>query len=187
MKKIILITIVLLLIITVIISIVLLKNENETENNNASNNSIETKTENEIQLEQVKSATAFFTVQSCVSKFITYVQDNDKESVFKILDSNYIKKNNITKENVLTKVEQIEDLATFKAEKMYLEEIDEDNIRYYVKGILQKSTISQSDDVEDKTEIINDDFKIVVTLNYNDMIFSVAPLEDGGIFNEERN
>ena len=181
MKKKILIVIIVLLIVIFIILGTLLKNSNTENNINNNLNNLTVKENVSIQLEQVQGATPYFTVQSCVNKYITYVAEKDNDSVYKILDNEYIEKNNITKSNVLNKIEEIQEAVIFEAEKMYVEEIDQNNNKYYVLGILKQ------DNLEEGEKIINNNFKIAVSLDFENMIFSVMPLEDGGIFDEKNN
>lgn len=183
MKRKILVVIIVLVIIVLIILGILLK-ESNTDSNNIENLTNSVVDKNTIEnLEEVKGATAYFTVESCVNKYITYVSMQDKDSVYKLLDNKYIQENNITENNVLEKIDNMNELAIFEADKMYVQEIDENNSKYYVSGLIKQEDIGN---VEQKT-VINDNYNIAVVLNFKDMIFSVIPLDDGGIFNEKNN
>ena len=101
-----------------------------------------------------------------------------------MLNEDYIQNNNITKDNVLNKIdtlkiEDVESSVTFEATKMYVEELDENNNRYYVLGILKQESLEYEEEI-----LLDNNFKIIVNLDFENMIFSAEPLENGGIFNE---
>lgn len=182
MKKNIVMLIMVILMIALFIVGIIINNIDKSDTNQKLNNSV-IKENSSIKTESVKSATAYFTVQDCVNKYITYVEQKDTDSILKILNHEYIEKNNITKENVLDKIENIQGLVVFEADKMYVEEIDENNNKYYVSG----SIISENAESDNESTVIKDKFYIAVELDLENMIFSVIPLEDGGILNEENN
>lgn len=178
-KSFIIIIIIILLIICIIISTILkIKNNNVNSIQNVENVIEEDKKyEN---LENVNSSTAYFTVQSCVNQYISYVCNKDIEAILVLLDSNYLEKNNITKENVLDQIGEIPENGAFEAEKMYMEKIDENANKYYVLGTLKQDNFEQEN-------VLNDKFSIIINMNLDDMVFSVEPLKDGGIFDEKGN
>lgn len=128
----------------------------------------------EKELTQVKSASAFFTAQNCANKYLGYVSEKDSESIFRVLDYNYIEQNGITSENVMEKIDNIPEQAQLKVEKMYLEKIDDNNSKYYMTGLLVQDT-SEGD------ILLQDNFSIAVILDFENMIFSIIPLENGGV------
>lgn len=172
---------IIILIIIMIIAIIIITN-NKKENDSSNITNIEVKEEKN--LEEVKSATAFFTVQSCANKYITYISQEKSEEVYKILDKEYINNNKISQDNVLdilNKDKKINGVVTLEVDKMYVEEIDENHNKYYMHGRLkEESEISN-------IKIIDNDFKLAIILDFDNMIFSVNPLMDGGIFNEKEN
>lgn len=178
--------IIVLILIIILILVLFIINKNET--NNTKTNQYENKQfatesieQNNKNLEKVKSATAFFTVESCVNKYINYLLQNDAESVYRILDNEYIQKHEITQTNVLNKISDIPEQVIFEATKMYVEEVDENNNKYYVSGILKQDTTAENSGYA----TVNNNFNITVVLNFKDMIFSIIPFEDGGVLNEE--
>ena len=180
------IIIVICIILAGVVAIIVIngKQANKPIENNI-NHSTESKIQDtKVNYEKVKSATSFFTVQSCINKYLSYINANDNESVFKILDEEYLLKNKITKQNVFENIKRYDNGAiTFQADKMYMEQIDDDNIKYYVHGIVKNSFIEE---LSDKI-IIDDNFQIIVKLNFENMVYSVMPLENGGMFNERSN
>lgn len=183
-KNILLMIISVLIIITVVICILLniMKNTKNEENTNTQINNVVSKTDSK-ELKEVKSATEYFTVQSCVNKYLTYIEAQNISSILKILDVEYINNNNITEKNVLNNVGNISEMVIFEAKKMYVEEIDQNNNKYYITGILKRDRM----DDENGLKVIKDNFNIAVKLDFENMIFSVIPLKDGGVFNEKNS
>lgn len=177
-KKLIIILIITVLIIFTILLIKYNKKNDTSETNTLSyNNDLgEQKTE----ITKVKSASAYFTVQSCVNKYILYISEQDKESIYNLLDFEYIEENNINRDNILNKIEKIPEQVTFEAEKMYVEEIDDNHSKYYTSGVLKQNNLEES-------IIINNNFNIAVNMDFDNMIFSIIPLENGGVFDEKIN
>lgn len=182
-KKSFLIIIIIFLIISVAIilnNIFKINNKEITEINNIIMEDNKEEIVDAKNLETVKSATAYFTVQSCVNKYINYLSNKDKENIIILLDSDYLEKNNINEENVLEKIEEIPENTLFEAEKMYVEIISDDVNKYYVSGILKEDNFEQS-------EVIKNEFYIIINMDLKNMIFSVEPLKNGGIFNEKND
>lgn len=176
MKKNVLISIIVLLIIIVLAIIIIMNNIKSNENVGQNNIIIEQNQNKKI--EKVQSASAYFTVQSCINKYINYVTSKDTDSILKLLDSGYIIENNITEDNVLEKIENISGFVIFEAEEIYVEEIDSNNKIYYVSGVLKQEGL-------EVYTTIDTEFYITVNMNFNDNIFSIIPFGNGGLFNEE--
>ena len=137
-------------------------------------------TNEDIQLDEikepVKNATSYFTVQSCVNKYLGYIVEKNADALYSILDNSYIEKNNIDANNVLDKVEKYDESITFKAESMGMEQLDDNNIKYYAEGIIRRDAMVENYEDEKNQEIVNDNFKIVVILNTEKKIFSIIPM-----------
>lgn len=176
MKKNVLISIIALLIIIVLAIIIIMDNIQDDNNQKQSNIIIEQNQNKEI--EKVQSASAYFTVQSCINKYIGYVTSKDTDSILKLLDSGYIMQNNITENNVLEKIEDISGFVIFEAEEMYVENIDSNNKIYYVLGTLKQEGL-------ETYTTIDTEFYITVNMNFDDNIFSIIPFGNEGLFNEE--
>ncbi len=188
-KKIIIIVIILLLIITCILLGYLLSNKNKV-----SNEVIESFSENEIhissyysnineeenKIEPVKDRNDFFTVQSCVNKYLIYVTQKDTSNLYKLLDERYIKEFNITEQNILDHVEDLSGDAMFKAKKMYYEKIAENVYTYYISGEVAESYMGEE-------EPNKEEMNITVNTDINNMTFSIVPFGYGGIFDNEEN
>lgn len=175
-KKILSIIIILLLLL--IISIINIYNKND--NDNTFTNNIEIIEGDNNVLEDIKVVTnphMYFTVKSCIEKYISYISQGDNESVYKILDNEYIIKFNISEENIFNIIETTNNPFTISIEKMYFKE--NNNIQeYYVSAILIEEDMNG--------EVIKEkEFKITVKLDINNMIYSVIPNGYGGPLYEE--
>ena len=132
-----------------------------------------TKEENEIEI--VKSTSKFYTVSNCVYRYLTYVSANDTDSLLLLLDNSYKKKNNVSKNNVLDIVGNLDGVYNFEGRKMYQQVLNDDTTKYYVYGYLRKEVMNP--------DLANDpiDYYIIVTLNTKNQTFSITPY-DGEIF-----
>ena len=127
-------------------------------------------------MEPVKSAIAFFTVQNCINKYIGYVTEENADGIYKVLDKDFIQENNITKDNVVNKIPKLEEEVEFSAEQMYMEEINENQIKYYAVGVIAKSDGHGEVDEENFEKNEENNFHIMVLLNVEEMTFSIIPL-----------
>lgn len=120
---------------------------------------------------------AFYTVNSCLYRFTTYISSNDSKSVLLTLSNNYKKENKITEANVLEHFSDVPSDSTFVSKKMYYEKIDDNITKYYVYGYF-------GEDILDDYYESNKDLKNVYYIVYLDSskkIFSVEPY-DGKVF-----
>lgn len=115
----------------------------------------------------------FYTVSSCVDKFIGRVAVDDKKSMLKLLNEDYKKENSITENNIYSFITTINGIYSFNSRKMYVQNISKYKQKFYVYGYLQKETING---VEGK-----DPYYIVIILNRENTTFSVEPY-DGDLF-----
>ena len=126
----------------------------------------------------LKQPSEFFTVNSCLYRTISYVSNKDTDSLLKVLNNSYKKKNKINANNVLKVFPSINGEATFVSKKMYYEKINNKIKKFYVKGIVKKNTIHDFSQVE-KEE--NDYIYFIVTMDSKKQVFSIEPY-DGEIF-----
>lgn len=153
-------------IITVIaiitILVILLNMQHKTQNN-----TLEKPQEPITEVTIVKNRNDFFTVANCIAKYLPYLTQKDSENLYNFLDNDYKIKNNITKENVLNKIQTLDDFYKFKARQMYETKISDDITQYFVYGTL---TVETTEDDEEETK-----FYISVKLDKQNNTFSVIP------------
>lgn len=141
-------------------------------NNDSNDNNILSK---EPEYKLVEDYSRFFTVNSCVYKYITYLNGNKTDELIKILDEEYVKNNNIKSDNVYNFVSKLNGNYSFKSKKIYYQVGTEKVVKYYVYGYLIEETI---DGIGSKQ-----DYYLIVNLDLENQLFSVSPY-DGKMFKE---
>ena len=96
--------------------------------------------------------------------------------MIKLLDSEYIKNESITEENVFNKISPLNGIFTFNGKEIYYEKVNKDVYKYYVYGKLKQDTINGND--------LGTDYYLIITMNKEKLLFSVTPY-DGNIFKED--
>lgn len=121
----------------------------------------------------VKDNDRFYTVSSCVNKYLSYLSSNDIDNLYLLLDEGYKKENNITKENINNFIKPTMEFVTFSPRKMFEQRLSKDVYKYYVKGYIRKDTFSQIGKKED--------YYIIVIMDQSNLTFSIMPY-DGEMF-----
>jgi len=159
--------IVLIIICIILLSIVgiMYFDDNDLGNNNFK--------ENEIIL--LDDYSRFFTINSCVYKYISFITSKSTDNILEVLDSDYIKNNNITKDNIYNHIGELKGNYSFSAKKIYYQEQNKNFIKYYIYGYLIEDIMGTNGKKED--------YYIIVNLDLENELFSVSPY-DGKIFKE---
>lgn len=170
MRKIRNIIILLIILLTICLSLlacyIVLKGENNNEDNYNVNEPI-VKNPEFWNIQIVKNANDFYTVASCIDKYLNFWYMQDKEDVYNILEENYKKENLITKDNVFEKIGTLSEMLTFRPQKMYYINLEQSVQKYYAYGTVR------SDFMEQRGE--ESDYYIEVILNFNNGTFSIRP------------
>lgn len=130
---------------------------------------------NEPKYSLLKDYSRFFTVNSCVYKYITYLSSNKTDDLLKVLDEDFVEKNNINANNVYNYVNKLNGNYTFKSKKIYFEVGNEKVVEYLVYGYLIEDAIDGNGNKKD--------YYLKVNLDLENQLFSVAPY-NGEIFKE---
>lgn len=123
----------------------------------------------------VEDYSRFFTVNSCVYKYITYLSSNKIDDLLKVLDEDYVNNNNINSDNVYNFVSKLNGNYSFKSKKIYYQVGNDNLVKYFVYGYLIEETI---DGIGSKQ-----DYYLIVNLDLENQLFSVSPY-DGKMFKE---
>ena len=128
---------------------------------------------NEIQI--VTDYNAFYTVDSCINRFISYLNSKNDNNLKLVITDSYKKKSSISD---LYNI--VPNNSEFDSRKMYYEEINKDITKYYVQGYV----ISDAYDVN-LTDYYNNrkNLYFIVYLNSDNNTFSIEPYS-GDIFIE---
>lgn len=163
--------ILLIIIICILVSVLGLLYLNKTESNN------DDKEETKYYL--LNDYSRFFTINSCINKYVTSLQNNKYDNVLKLLDKNYVEENNISSDNVSNYVDNLDGNYNYITKKVFYTELSEKVINYYVKGYLVSDELDNiSNDKIDKYYIV----KFDLTNN----LFSITPI-DGNKYKEVSN
>lgn len=157
-KKTIVITICLILIIVLIVSYFSLF-KNKQDANFVSEKARET-----------TNYSMFFTVSSCINTYYNYLSIKDDESIMKLLNSDYVKKNKINKDNVFNKLNNYDgNIVSFKAKKMYETKLNNKITIYYAYGDIYFDTINGSEK--------NGESYLEVRIDNSSRLFDIIPMD----------
>lgn len=115
----------------------------------------------------------FYTVSSCVSKYLNYLAANNTEKLLVLLSNEYKTENNITESNIYTFIPKITGNRNFSPKKMYQQRLNQTIYKYYVYGTIEKDSLNTSSSKED--------YYIIVILDESTMTFAIEPY-DGSMF-----
>lgn len=167
MKKntyILIIIFVLLLILTTLIY------KHQTKSNTTKD---ETKTEY-ILLEDYSQ---FFTVNSCIYKYINFLQNENYTDLFKVLNKDFINNNNINENNIYNFLPNISNKNySYVSKKIYYTKINKNITKYYVYGYLINDSIDNNNEKEY--------YSYIVCLNSEKLTFNIEPYV-GNLFAED--
>lgn len=176
-KIIILLVILLLIVIIVICSILMLI---RSEENNIIYEGIETDgsegDEFTDEIQKVDDANIFYSISFCIEKYYDnlYTENLDdetlnekKQNLFNTISKKYIEENSIDINNILEKLEQVENQVVFTATK--IETITAMDYQVYkVQGIIE-DTIDENKPLEDRF--------FIVSIDSNNSTYNVYPLD----------
>ncbi|MEG1506001.1 MAG: hypothetical protein RR478_00735 [Bacilli bacterium] len=117
--------------------------------------------------ELVKNHDRFFTIEKCISKYYTYLNNSEPEKVLLLLNPEYVKKNNVTINTINNTLSDNKENFMYNSKKMYKQKLANNITRYFVYGNVTKSII-------DEQPIYIDNYMIVY-LDENLISFSVEP------------
>lgn len=121
----------------------------------------------------VEDNSKFYTVSSCVSKYINYLSYEDTENLLILLSNNYKQNNSINSTNIYNYISILNNPSTFEPKKMFQQRISKSIYKYYVSGYLQEETL---DSISMKQE-----YYIIVIMDEKNMTFEIEPY-DGSLF-----
>ena len=176
-KIIILLVILLLIVIIVICSILMLM---RSEENNIIYEGIETDgsegDEFTDEIQKVDDANIFYSISFCIEKYYDnlYTENLDdetlnekKQNLFNTISKKYIEENSIDMNNILEKLEQVENQVVFTATK--IETITAMDYQVYkVQGIIE-DTIDENKPLEDRF--------FIVSIDSNNATYNIYPLD----------
>ena len=133
--------------------------------------------EEKIEVEYVTNANIFFTVESCVNKYVGLIVAKDSTALYNVIDDKYKEDNRITISNVLANNIKLSGNYSFTAQKMLQDK--KDKRTYYVKGNLIAESINAVEFTNEKIK-----YGLIVKLNVDNNTYSVIPSEVEVYFDE---
>ena len=134
-------------------------------------------TENKVEEETIDTKVValadvnrFFTIDSAISKYFSYITLKDNESLLKILDEDYIERNNITTSNINNFVGNYDANIRSSLEEAYQVSSYNNIYKYYVKVVLKEETLYDS--------TLHGYVYYIVTINENELTFAIEPISD---------
>ena len=120
-------------------------------------------------LAAVDDYATYFSVTDIVDEYIDYLSSEDEDNLLNILYSEYIVNNNINDSNVLDYLSDYPETASFSSNNIYSVNIGK-NYLYYVTGKIIEIGYNV-------TNIIDDNFKIVILNDVSNNSYSIYPVD----------
>lgn len=120
----------------------------------------------------------FFTVNSSINKFVSYLSSSKLEDVVLVLNSEFKEQNNINVNNVNDFFPKLNGLVSFVSKKIFYQNSEDNKVVYYVYGYFEEETI---DSIGKKS-----DYYFKVVFNNDNQTFDIMPLSEN-IYNEVQN
>lgn len=188
-KKIIILIAILLLIMIIIICSIITLLKSEEEDNNIIYEDIETDgsegDEFTDDIQKVEDANIFYSISFCIEKYYDNLYNEDldnetlnekKQNLYNTLSKKYIEENSINIDNILDKVEQIENQVVFTATKV--ETITAMDYQVYrVQGIIENLS-NENTPLEDRF--------FIVSIDSNNATYDIEPLDKEEIDNLDK-
>ena len=121
----------------------------------------------------LKDNSRFFTVSSCISKYIRYLSGGDTENLLILLSNEYKEKSSINSNNIYSFTGILDGNKTFSAKKMFQQRLSKTIYKYYVYGFLEENLM---DSISAKQP-----YYLIVILDESNMTFAIEPY-DGSMF-----
>lgn len=112
----------------------------------------------------------YLTIDSSVSKYISYVSSKNNDYTYQVLDKNYLEDNNITTVNLFNKIVSYDLNYRGNAKEIYQVSTYQNIYKYYIKEQISNETL-------DTLEFIRYDY-FCVTLDENNLTFAIMPITE---------
>ena len=121
----------------------------------------------------LKDYSRFFTVNSCIYKYINYLSSKNYDNLFKVLDKDYVTNNSITETNIYNYLPELDGDYSYVSKKMYYKKLNDNIYSYYVYGYLYKDLI------DSRGEKVY--YSYQVNIDQKNGVFSILPY-NGNLF-----
>ncbi len=110
----------------------------------------------------------YYTVKNAITKFYSFINAKDNESIYKILNEKYIKEYDITEDSVMDYFTETEDSLSYQSARMCLKSVKDGVYSFVIEGVEIKANTGEE---------INDMYYEVV-LDGNTSLFSIKPIDN---------
>ena len=115
----------------------------------------------------VNDNSKFFTVSSCVSKYLNYLSIRDTDNLLILLSNDYKTKNSVDKSNIYSFVGSVQGNPEFSPKKMFVQRMSKNVYKYYVYGTITQDVINTLGE--------SIDYYLIVILDEENMTFAIEP------------
>ena len=121
-----------------------------------------------FKLQPVSEYSQFFSQVNNINKYLNYNKNKNSIALYNTLAKEFIDTNQITIDNILTKIELYNESPTFKAKEMYYKEQDNKFI-YYIIGDITSDTF-------ESIITLKENIKYFVLVDYNHLSMAIYPV-----------
>ena len=129
------------------------------------------KSDKEENINIVTNYSNFYTVDSCLNRFIIFLSSKSTDDIMSILNDEYIKKNDITKDNVLDLFDEVKEESSFVSKKMYYTRVNENIDKYYVYGSIEYNELQ----IDHSVNTESTDTYFIVYIDKHNQLYSIEP------------
>ena len=115
----------------------------------------------------VNDNSKFFTVSSCVSKYLNYLSIRDTDNLLILLSNDYKTKNSVDKSNIYSFVGSVQGNPEFSPKKMFVQRMSKNVYKYCVYGTITQDVINSLGE--------SIDYYLIVILDEENMTFAIEP------------
>lgn len=185
-KYIIIVFIIIIILMLIILFLNNRKSEEDGQNMHEKINANEFEIQPEEELKEVESTDLVFNIRNCIQTYIDYINDNNYDAVLEVLDKNYVKNNNINRDNINQK--SIEFLKrSIWIDKVYQKEITNEQRIYFVNGKMIDSNTYEDKGKLEFTVIVDDinqTFSIIPQITNDNNYNLKTKYDDENYYNE---
>ncbi len=116
----------------------------------------------------VKNYDRYYTVMGTINKFYAFYNAKSYESVLHILNSNYVKENSITLDNIREFFPEVKEFMSYNGKIMCSKNLDKGITSYIIEGNETKMNTG---------EIVEKKYYNVI-LDGNEFVFSIEPIDE---------
>ena len=180
LKKIILILIIIIFVISIcVISMKFHKKDNKIQEVEDKEDKLYVDTE----IQAINDINMYAIIENILNTYINYNINGENEKIINILDSKYVKENNLTTDNVADKIKEIKGSPLFLINSINQQNISENKTIYYVSyDLVKDKSLEEIDGLryesfynKNEETTIEENCNININVDSEQQIFSIVP------------